>query len=412
MVRVCDAIMGSGKTSAVIGYINAHPEKKFLYITPYLPEAARIKEGCPAANFIEPSNKIPEFSFSKAVHTNKLIEQGQNIASTHQCLMYYTSETIQKLKENNYCLIIDEEVDILQEDKKIASSDILLAIEAGYIYEAAPNEYRRTDKPYDGGVFSHLFRLMASRPLVCNVSKKYGRAWYWIFSKELFEAVDDVFLFTYLFKDSEVDLFMQINNIPYENIGIHRTEDGGYTFADQPEYVPDYVYRLADMIHIDDGKRINRIGAEKHALSMSWYQTKPKEVEQMQKNLSNYFCKRISGVPPEERMCGTYKEHWGKIRGKGYWNSAVAFSVKATNQYNRCRALAYPVNLFVNGDIIHYYASRGAKFDNDHYALSTMIQWIWRSAIRNGEEISLYIPSKRMRDLLEKWIAEASKGIS
>lgn len=28
MVRVCDAIMGSGKTSADDGYINAHPEKK------------------------------------------------------------------------------------------------------------------------------------------------------------------------------------------------------------------------------------------------------------------------------------------------------------------------------------------------------------------------------------------------
>ena len=65
MVRVCDAIMGSGKTSATIGYINAHPEKKFLYITPYLPEAERIKNNCPQADFVEPSDRIPEFLFSK-----------------------------------------------------------------------------------------------------------------------------------------------------------------------------------------------------------------------------------------------------------------------------------------------------------------------------------------------------------
>lgn len=412
MVRVCDAIMGSGKTSATIGYINAHPEKKFLYITPYLPEAERIKNNCPQADFVEPSDRIPEFLFSKAMHTLGLIQQGRNITSTHQCLMYYTPETIKLLKENGYCIIIDEEVTVLQADKQIAYSDIQLAIDAGYVYEAAPDEYRRTDKPYDGGVFSHMFRLMASRPLVYNKSKQNGCVWYWLFSKELLEAVDDVFVLTYLFKNSEMDLFMQINNIPYVNIGIRRTEGGGYIFSDKSEYVPDYVYRLKDMIHIDDGQRINSVGDMKHALSMNWYKSKTDGVNQVRRNLMNYFQKRSGDIPAQERMCGTYKEYWGRIRGKGYWNSSVVFNAKATNQFSHCRALAYPINLFANGDIVHYYASKGVIFDNDHYALSTMIQWIWRSAIRNGEEISLYLPSKRMRDLLTEWIEKTSKGIS
>ena len=318
MVRVCDAIMGSGKTSATIGYINAHPEKKFLYITPYLPEAERIKNNCPQADFVEPSDRIPEFLFSKAMHTLGLIRQGRNITSTHQCLMYYTPETIQLLKENGYCIIIDEEVTVLQADKQIAYSDIQLAIDAGYVYEAAPDEYRRTDKPYDGGVFSHMFRLMASRPLVYNKSKQNGCVWYWLFSKELLEAVDDVFVLTYLFKNSEMDLFMQINNIPYVNIGIRRTEGGGYIFSDKPEYVPDYVYRLKDMIHIDDGQRINSVGDMKHALSMNWYKSKTDGVNQVRRNLMNYFQKRSGDIPAQERMCGTYKEYWGRIRGKGY----------------------------------------------------------------------------------------------
>lgn len=412
MVRVCDAIMGSGKTSATIGYINAHPEKKFLYITPYLPEAERIKNNCPQADFVEPSDRIPEFLFSKAMHTLGLIQQGRNITTTHQCLMYYTPETIKLLKENGYCIIIDEEVTVLQADKQIAYSDIQLAIDAGYVYEAAPDEYRRTDKPYDGGVFSHMFRLMASRPLVYNKSKQNGCVWYWLFSKELLEAVDDVFVLTYLFKNSEMDLFMQINNIPYVNIGIRHTEGGGYIFSDKPEYVPDYVYRLKDMIHIDDGQRINSVGDMKHALSMNWYKSKTDGVNQVRRNLMNYFQKRSGDIPAQERMCGTYKEYWGRIRGKGYWNSSVVFNAKATNQFSHCRALAYPINLFANGDIVHYYASKGVIFDNDHYALSTMIQWIWRSAIRNGEEISLYLPSKRMRDLLTEWIEKTSKGIS
>ena len=42
--------------------------------------------------------------------------------------------------------------------------------------------------------------------------------------------------------------------------------------------------------------------------------------------------------------------------------------------------------------------------EEDAYALSELIQWIFRSAIRDGKEIWLYIPSKRMRNLLIDWI--------
>ena len=39
-----------------------------------------------------------------------------------------------------------------------------------------------------------------------------------------------------------------------------------------------------------------------------------------------------------------------------------------------------------------------------------MVQWIWRSAIRDGNEVNLYIPSRRMRELLIGWIDSVSKG--
>lgn len=55
-----------------------------------------------------------------------------------------------------------------------------------------------------------------------------------------------------------------------------------------------------------------------------------------------------------------------------------------------------------------FYQSNNIEVDDDEYALSTMVQWIWRSAIRNGEEIRLYVPSKRMRELLQNWIEEVS----
>ena len=48
--------MGTGKTEAAITYMNEHKEKKFIYITPYLAESNRIKEGCPELHFVEPSS--------------------------------------------------------------------------------------------------------------------------------------------------------------------------------------------------------------------------------------------------------------------------------------------------------------------------------------------------------------------
>jgi hypothetical protein len=41
---------------------------------------------------------------------------------------------------------------------------------------------------------------------------------------------------------------------------------------------------------------------------------------------------------------------------------------------------------------------------NDLYAVSEMVQFVYRSAIRDGRPITLYAPSDRMRRLFQKWL--------
>lgn len=411
MVKICDAIMGSGKTSAAISYINSHPEKRFLYITPYLPEAARIKDSCPDAHFVEPSNKISEYSFSKSAHTLALIDEGRNVASTHQAMAYYTTDTIEKLREKNYCVIIDEEVSVLQKASKVYYSDIKVAEEAGYIEEVSPGEFRRTDKECPGeGKLSHMFRMMESRPLACVAeSGKKPNIWYWIFHPYMFQALEDVIVLTYLFPGSEMEMFLKINNISYDFIGIRRTDAGGYEFSDRMEYVPEYVSMLKDLIHIEQSEKLNAVGKKRTALSESWYKKSADGVDTVRKQICNFLRNRCGGSY-DARMCGTFKSHWGKIRGKGYWNSDVVFSQKSSNAYSDRTVLAYPVNVFPNVDVVNFYLSKGYQMDSNRYALAIMVQWVWRSAIRNGHEIWLYIPSKRMRDLFTNWLEEVSDG--
>ena len=64
----------------------------------------------------------------------------------------------------------------------------------------------------------------------------------------------------------------------------------------------------------------------------------------------------------------------------------------------------YFCNIFFNPVIKKFFETRNIKMNEDLYSLSELIQWIYRSRIRNGGKINLYIPSKRMRQLLIDWL--------
>ena len=80
-VTVIDSICGSGKTSWAIEEMNENIEQKYIYITPFLDEVKRVKEGCIDRYFCEPNEKLGKGS--KYNHFVELLKQGKNIASTH-----------------------------------------------------------------------------------------------------------------------------------------------------------------------------------------------------------------------------------------------------------------------------------------------------------------------------------------
>ena len=114
-IYVCDAIMGSGKSQSAIAYMNEHPDRRFVYITPYLDEIVRIKEGCPDVGLVEPSDKLAEFNHSKLEHTRSLLQDGANIATTHAAFRAYTSDMVENIRKWGYTLLADEAVDVFCE---------------------------------------------------------------------------------------------------------------------------------------------------------------------------------------------------------------------------------------------------------------------------------------------------------
>ena len=48
-VKVCDAIMGSGKTQAAIVKMDRCVDRRYMFITPYLNECERVCAACESA---------------------------------------------------------------------------------------------------------------------------------------------------------------------------------------------------------------------------------------------------------------------------------------------------------------------------------------------------------------------------
>lgn len=411
MIKVCDAIMGSGKTSAVINMMNTNPNKKYLYITPLLSEAERIIEGCPELGFTTPSDKIPEYGFKKQTHLQQLIKDGCNIAITHALFKYSTHETLSLMKGEGYTVIIDEAVDVL-EPVNIREGDYKLLESTGSIIKSEKgdgsctivNEALKKSRYQDISTYAESNKLT----ILQNDSES---VYYWTLTKELFEVSEETYILTYMFDSQILKWYFDLNHIKYEYTYIYKTQHNQYIFTDTLNYIPSYVSNLSNMIHIFENKKLNEIGNNKNALSSRWFDRAANnrnsgKLDRLKSNLSNFFRNYHSNISSSDKMWSTFKKVTPKLRGAGFAKNDVEYNCRATNTYSNKKVLAYCVNIYLRPQEKIYFSQHSVKINEDGYALSTMLQWIWRSAIRNGQEIWIYIPSKRMRNLLKQWIED------
>ena len=174
--------------------------------------------------------------------------------------------------------------------------------------------------------------------------------------------------------------------------------------------MPEYTRSLIDRIHIENDAKLNSIGRDRTALSGNWLETHPQGRDRLRRYIYSYFNYRTRGESTREnRLWTTFKKHRHHLLGAGYARNFLVLNKKASNEYVNARYLVYAANIFMNPTFVNFYRRFGIEVNVEAYALSTMIQWIWRSAIRNGEDIWVYIPSKRMRDLFKAWLHDVSR---
>ena len=239
-------------------------------------------------------------------------------------------------------------------------------------------------------------------------SDELARIIMWNFPVDFFKCFDESYIFTYLWEGSIQKSYFDIHGIKYEK----------YMLDYDRQLIPhckeiEYEKRrnVADLINIYDGK-FNKIGmkiGKSNPLSKSWYEDKRKKnrsiFSQLKNNTENYF-RTVTKTKSIDNMYTVFKPYCNYVKGKGFANGFVSCNARGTNEFKDKKSLAYLINFFMSPDIKQFVEHYHIEFDDNLFSLSALLQWIWRSQIRDGNPIDLYIPSERMRELLKIWINE------
>lgn len=395
VIRVCDAIMGAGKTMAAITEMNERTDTRFVFVTPYLDEVRRIREACPGRRFAEPDAGV---CGTKLRHFKSLVRAERNIACTHALFRDYDSEALDDIERIGYTLVLDEAITVI-EVLPVSKRDVEMMLSCGLIREDSVGRVVWADDEYNGQYYFLRDAVDSG-----YVTLEDGKLLFWMLPPRMFEVFRDIVILTYMFDTQPLSYYFKANNMDIHFIGTECGNDGIYRFTDK--HSPPKI--KLPPIHILEDKSLNSIGDKRTALSMNWYKTSPEREITKLKNAIYNVVRNKYNVKSSQCLWTTYAGFQRNLTGKGYGRSYATWNMRATNRYSDRTHVIYAVNVFPNPDLMRYFRGRGVIIDQDAWALSEMIQWIWRSAIRRGDEIWIYVPSSRMRALLKKWIKEVS----
>lgn len=423
-IQVIDSPTSSGKTSWAIHYINSLPEdKKVIFITPFLTEVDRIIASCPEKHFIQPDPKYG--SGRKKTHFLKLLRLEKNIVSTHSLFSQITDEMIIALRASNYILVLDEVFSVVEkfdmwdeiprlseEDKdELTKNNLKTLFDKKFIAIKEDYQIVWIDQENSLDKYNDLKNLI-NRNLLYLVN---GNLLLWTFPVEVFQEgiFEEIYILTYQFDYQLQSYYYQYFDVKYDLFHIENINNK-YTKVKtvNKNYEKEWIKKSKPLVHIFDNPKMNKIGdyvrtaskTTKSALCKNWYESNKGEILRIQKHIINFFMS-YTKTTNSERMWTCFVDNKKNMKTKNLSiKNWIALTSRATNDYRNKTALAYPINRYINPFFIAFFEKKNIKLNQNGFALSELIQWIWRSAVRDGKEINVYIPSERMRNMLKDYL--------
>jgi len=461
-VEVISKVCGSGKSTGMIEKIKSDKllgsDDLYVYITPYISGCHDIagttaiigdeyqrplldsegkviytptERNLGNLKFKHPSNRN-KFG-TKAEGLRYLMDNNQNIVSTHNLFLDINLDTLDNASQ--YTLVIDEALDIYDKCNIIPDAEVKQLLIIGILYFKDDGITLGFDREKFGDSNNLLLggdtvRKTYYEPLanLCDNSQILivkGNVLIWEFSSEILKRFKKVYILSYLFEGREMSTYLKKHNIEYT---VTKGDKGGAYFKDLVDIIQDpklnsigdnYFDLSASQTRVKRKSRVEPDSDlfednEKYLSAKNRYDnymngvtdksiSAEKRTDELRKNLHTVMNSRWK-AKSNDRYFTCISANKKVIAGKNYTLNWLPYSIRATNKYIETSHVAFLMNMFMQPAIKDACDSGEFKVDEDLVSLSHLVQFIFRSRLRNEEPIKVYVPSSRMRGLLEDYL--------
>lgn len=472
-ITIKDRPCGWGKSTEIFSGYKAG--EKYITVLPFLSEVDRAVKR--AASHSKHTMYAPASTqVTKTDHVTDLIKAGKSVACTHALFFRLgtlattkTSETLtvaalsdplnvrvsctEHFLLDDYNLIIDEAIDPFDTVSTVTPNDFQKDyVELGMAHVCPDGKISPTslwDARYrDGGqTFNRALYEQAKSGALYTVQDKL---FVLTIPTELMLRPKSVTIYTYLSSGTVLLKFMQrlreqllgtpneftleVDRLaPVDEAAWRQDVSGALTIKSIPaleSYQWSYSKQLATFSKSNGQRAARRVGmALKH-----W---SGKELADTHKGSVMLTCARdlwlgspkakqpVAGpLAKDSRLFGNAVREYDNAGFADGWSTTgvkfVANTTRGVNDYIHCRTAIYLYDQHPNPNITLFLGmpkgSTAEREFSDAYALSELVQWLFRSCIRSGgmnsvtsdirprQKAEVYIPSARMRNLLINWL--------
>lgn len=429
--------MGNGKTHTTLRYIEkealSNPKVRWIYCTEYLDEIdRRTKENEEASHLWRtPTEGDKTEKFIELLKEPKV----QLIAITHNLLVLASKNKYinHLIKAKGYNLFLDETIELINPYNGCKYGDFLTWLAEGKFQVVEPYgkvEWTYKDEFSQGYVttFERLAQDSKTDGVHCSIaSGSVGTSVSLVELEDeiIFKQFGRVIVATYQIEDTLFDAYLGMkgfNRVVCKDVVCNRN------------ITKSHIKSLITIIKKHDKKFQGK------SMSSNWWDGKgAKPATKEDYKLINNTIRNIgdsAGCKGNAHLLG-FTVPSSKIGGsrdakaiypKGYphtvcyvevdeFGEEVVTSVtnKAASTYIPCNARAsnayanktvmvHAYNRFPLLNTTRYLDAHKVVYSSEAFALNELLQWLWRSAIRNGEPIQVAILSDRMQALFLNWL--------
>ena len=428
VVEILDSIMSSGKTTAIIDWMDKNPQEKYIYVSPNLSEVVDRIPNSSKLDFISPS--VDEFNSTKLEHLNSLLLEGKHICCTHKLYLSMNNFSMDLIASRGYTVILDEEIDVMQSYKGYSFKDVQWLMKEGYIKQNESDgsvDWIKDDELLNSSDHRYFYcknlcdkkALYLTRFDINSVKAKSVMMVTQI-PVRLLECAKRVIVLSYLFKGSILDCFLKLKGFEIKD----------FTDVTVEYKRPSYFKDLITVVPPEDLKNFN--------LTSYWWEHKSTEKDGISK-VQNYILRNarkysngdnrlVCWTIPKDRAKGvsTASKTTKLVNPVGYVFSKekiedennedktktvktpcwLAQNTRATNNFAHKTVMIHCYNRYPLQDIASYLEDYNCKLDDDVFALSELLQWAFRGCARKNQKMTLCLGSNRMYFLFQNWINE------